>query len=96
LAKIFILYPDPWPKKRHQKNRFINPENLTRLADHATADAELHFRTDSEAYHAWTREHLAQHPRWRLVEGTEWPFERTTFFEDMMKAKRDLRAVRGS
>lgn len=94
LAKIFILYPDPWPKKRHQKNRFINAANLDRLADHAIAGATLHFRTDSEAYHAWTREHLAAHPRWQLVEGTPWPFERTTFFEDMMKAKRDLLAVR--
>jgi tRNA (guanine-N7-)-methyltransferase len=93
LAKVFILYPDPWPKKRHQKNRFINAANLDRLADHAIAGATLHFRTDSEAYHAWTREHLAAHPRWQLVEGTPWPFERTTFFEDMMKAKRDLLAV---
>lgn len=96
LAKVFILYPDPWPKKRHHKNRFINEENLTRLADHAEPGAELHFRTDSEAYHEWTREHLARHPRWKLVEGAAWPFERTTFFEDMMKAKRDLLAVRVS
>ncbi len=94
LAKIFILYPDPWPKKRHHKNRFINAENLARLAAHAPVGATLHFRTDDEAYHAWTREHLERHPQWRLVEDAPWPFERTTFFEDMMKAKRDLTAVR--
>ena len=37
LRKIFILYPDPWPKKKHHKNRFINAENLARLAAHAAA-----------------------------------------------------------
>src|SRR5690606_5921456 len=32
LARVFILYPDPWPKKRHNKRRFINPETLALLA----------------------------------------------------------------
>jgi len=92
LAKVFILYPDPWPKKRHHKNRFISDANLDRLAAHAAPGATLHFRTDDEAYHAWTREHLARHARWEIVEGAAWPFERATFFEDMMKGKRDLTA----
>jgi len=92
LAKVFILYPDPWPKKRHHKNRFINAANLDRLAAHAQPGATLHFRTDDEAYHEWTKDHLSRHPRWALVDDAPWPFERTTFFEDMMKAKRDLTA----
>lgn len=92
LAKVFILYPDPWPKKRHHKNRFISEANLDRLAAHAAPGATLHFRTDDEAYHAWTRDHLVRHPRWELVADAPWPFERTTFFEDMMKGKRDLTA----
>jgi len=94
LGKVFILYPDPWPKKKHHKNRFINPENLARLAAHATPGARLHFRTDDADYHAWTREHLAGHPAWRLVDDVPWPFERTTFFEERMKDKRDLVAER--
>jgi tRNA (guanine-N7-)-methyltransferase len=96
LGKIFILYPDPWPKKKHHKNRFINPENLARLAAHADPGARLHFRTDDADYHAWTREHLAAHPAWRLVDDVPWPFERTTFFEERMKDKRDLVAQRSS
>lgn len=94
LAKIFILYPDPWPKKRHHKNRFISDANLDRLAAHALPGATFHFRTDDEAYHLWTREHLARHPQWEIVEDAPWPFEQKTFFEDMMKAKRDLTARR--
>ena len=94
LRKIFILYPDPWPKKKHHKNRFINAENLARLAAHAGPGARLHFRTDDADYHAWTRDHLAAHPAWRLAADVPWPFERTTFFEERMKDKRDLVADR--
>ena len=94
LRKIFILYPDPWPKKKHHKNRFINAENLARLAAHAVTGARLHFRTDDADYHAWTRDHLSAHPAWRLAADVPWPFERTTFFEERMKDKRDLVADR--
>lgn len=94
LRKIFILYPDPWPKKKHHKNRFINAENLARLAAHAVPGARLHFRTDDADYQAWTHDHLAAHPAWRLLDDVPWPFERITFFEERMKDKRDLVADR--
>lgn len=88
--KIFILYPDPWPKKRHHKNRFIQSENLSRLADHAESGAQLHFRTDDENYFAWTLTELKNHPRWRILHDAPWPFETETFFEKILKAKRDV------
>lgn len=94
LRKIFILYPDPWPKKKHHKNRFINAENLARLAAHAVPGARLHFRTDDADYQAWTHDQLAAHPAWRLLDDVPWPFERITFFEERMKDKRDLVADR--
>jgi len=94
LRKIFILYPDPWPKKKHHKNRFINAENLARLAAHAAAGARLHFRTDNADYFAWTGEHLAAHPGWRVEPAAAWPFEQKTFFEERMKERRDMFADR--
>lgn len=94
LSKIFILYPDPWPKKKHHKNRFINADNLALLARRAAPGARLHFRTDDADYFEWTRAHLAAHAAWRLHEGAPWPFEQTTFFEERMKARRDLEAER--
>jgi tRNA (guanine-N7-)-methyltransferase len=94
LAKIFILYPDPWPKKKHHKNRFINAENLARLAAHAAPGARLHFRTDNADYFAWTGEHLAAHPGWRVEPAAAWPFEQKTFFEERMKERRDMFADR--
>ena len=94
LAKIFILYPDPWPKRRHHKNRFINAENLSRLADHATPNALLHFRTDDPDYYAWTVAELQKHPSWTILDQKSWPFETPTFFEELLKAKNDVIAVK--
>lgn len=94
LAKIFILYPDPWPKKKHHKNRFISAVNLDLLAARAAPGARLHFRTDDADYFAWTQEHLAAHPRWRTEPNATWPFERKTFFEERMKDRRDVFAQR--
>jgi tRNA (guanine-N7-)-methyltransferase len=94
LRKIFILYPDPWPKKKHHKNRFINAENLARLAAHAAPGTRLHFRTDNADYFAWTGEHLAAHPGWRVEPAATWPFEQKTFFEERMKERRDVFADR--
>jgi tRNA (guanine-N7-)-methyltransferase len=94
LRKIFILYPDPWPKKKHHKNRFIQASSLDLLAQRAAAGARLHFRTDDADYFEWTRTHLAEHAAWNLKTETTWPFEQTTFFEERMTAKRDLEAER--
>ncbi len=94
LRKIFILYPDPWPKKKHHKHRFIQTSSLDLLAQRAAAGTRLHFRTDDLDYFEWTRTLLAEHAAWKLKEETTWPFEQTTFFEERMTAKRDLEAER--
>ena len=94
LRKIFILYPDPWPKKKHHKHRFIQTASLDLLAQRAVAGAHLHFRTDDADYFEWTRTLLAEHAAWNLQTETTWPFEQTTFFEERMTAKRDLDAER--
>ena len=94
LGKVFILYPDPWPKKKHHKNRFINAESLSLLARRATVGTRLHFRTDDADYFAWTQEFLSAHPYWQPVPDVAWPFEQKTFFEERMKDKRDVLADR--
>jgi tRNA (guanine-N7-)-methyltransferase len=94
LSKIFILYPDPWPKKKHHKNRFIQAASLDLLAARASAGTRLHFRTDNSDYFQWTQEHLAAHPRWEVRSEAAWPFEQKTFFEERMKDRRDVFADR--
>ena len=53
LSRIDLLYPDPWPKRRHWKRRFIQDESLTRLARILKAGGELRFATDIANYAAY-------------------------------------------
>ncbi|MFQ5566197.1 MAG: tRNA (guanosine(46)-N7)-methyltransferase TrmB [Paracoccaceae bacterium] len=50
ITQVFLLYPDPWPKKRHHKRRFINPENLDQLARIMAPGAVLRLATDIADY----------------------------------------------
>ena len=53
LARIDLLYPDPWPKRRHWKRRFIQDDSLKRLARLLASGGELRFATDIAGYAAW-------------------------------------------
>jgi tRNA (guanine-N7-)-methyltransferase len=53
LARIDLLYPDPWPKRRHWKRRFIQDESLKRLADLLKTGGELRLATDIADYAAY-------------------------------------------
>jgi tRNA (guanine-N7-)-methyltransferase len=50
LARIDLLYPDPWPKRRHWKRRFVQDESLKRLARILTSAGEFRFATDIASY----------------------------------------------
>src|SRR5205085_9971448 len=54
VAAVDLLYPDPWPKRRHWKRRFITDETVSRLARILRRGAELRFVTDWADYAAWT------------------------------------------
>ena len=84
LAKIFFLFPDPWPKKRHHKNRLIQTEMLNRLAARACAGTRLHFRTDHAEYFDWSCELVDAHPQWTLLPDAPWLFERETYFQSIL------------
>lgn len=61
IGRLFLLFPDPWPKARHHKRRFISPRTLDQLARVMKDDAELRFATDDPGYLAWTLEHFDRH-----------------------------------
>lgn len=67
VARAYILFPDPWPRKRHHKRRFISPENLDVLARIMPPDSELHFASDSADYCQWTLTHMQNHPGFSQV-----------------------------
>jgi tRNA (guanine-N7-)-methyltransferase len=64
--RAFLLFPDPWPKKRHAERRFIAPANLDSLARILKASAELRFATDDPGYLQWTLERIPTHRAFRL------------------------------
>lgn len=94
LESLFMLFPDPWPKKRHFKNRMIQPSLLSMLAQRCASGTPFHYRTDHEGYFQWTREHLNEHPDWVIHESAPWPFEHKTFFEEVTGKHQSLIAQR--
>ena len=54
LARIDLIHPDPWPKRRHWKRRFVQDEMIARLARILRPGAEFRFVTDIADYAAWT------------------------------------------
>jgi tRNA (guanine-N7-)-methyltransferase len=60
LARVDLLYPDPWPKRRHWKRRFVQERTVAELARILQAGGELRFATDVPDYAAWTLRHLTR------------------------------------
>ncbi|WP_421725454.1 tRNA (guanosine(46)-N7)-methyltransferase TrmB [Bauldia sp.] len=58
IAGVDLFYPDPWPKRRHWKRRFVKPENLDRVARVLIHGGRFRFASDSSAYVTWTLRHL--------------------------------------
>jgi tRNA (guanine-N7-)-methyltransferase len=92
LSRAFILFPDPWPKTRHHKRRFVERATLDVLARLMKPGAELRLATDDPSYLPWMVEHacthsafdwLAERPAdWRSRPG-DWP---PTRYEQKMLA----------
>ncbi len=74
LDRVYILFPDPWPKARHHKRRLIQPEFLGELARVMKPGAELRFATDWANYAAWTLEHVTRDARfkWLAESAADW------------------------
>lgn len=62
LDRVFLLFPDPWPKPRHAKRRFTCPENLAVLARLMKDGAELRVASDDMTYIRFTLEMATRHP----------------------------------
>lgn len=54
VSKLFLLHPDPWPKRRHAKRRFINNGNLDEIARVLKPGGEFRVGTDDPTYREWT------------------------------------------
>jgi len=60
LDRIDLIHPDPWPKRRHWKRRFVQDETVAAMARVLKPGAEFRFVCDIDDYVAWTLKHLAR------------------------------------
>jgi len=80
LTAIDLLYPDPWPKKRHFKRRFVSDENLDRIARALVPGGMFRVASDIESYVDWTLLHVTKRKDlvWTARRADDWrlPFPR--------------------
>ena len=74
IGRFFILFPDPWPKTRHRKRRFIQNDTLDAIARILKPGAELRFATDDPGYLGYALERLMAHLalRWTAEVPSDW------------------------
>lgn len=84
IGKIFIFFPDPWPKERHHKRRLMQHEFLDYIRQFANAGAKLYFRTDYREYFDWTAEIINENSNWKITEETELPLEEVSQFQRIL------------
>ena len=90
-SRVFILYPDPWPKRRHNKRRIVSEPMVTALARVLHPGGEVRFATDIDDYAGWTLQRFLASPwfRWAPSAAVDWrrpwPQWRPTRYE--IKAK---------
>ena len=95
LERIDLLYPDPWPKRRHWKRRFVQDATVAMMARVLQRGGVFRFATDIADYAAWTLERLARSPAfaWTAERAADWrdpwPGYRPTRYE--AKARREGR-----
>lgn len=74
ISRAFLLFPDPWPKLRHAKRRFVGRSNLDRLARVMRPGAELRMATDDPGQLRWMLEQTLAHPafEWLAAGPADW------------------------
>lgn len=102
IGRCFVMFPDPWPKKRHAARRFIGPGNLPALARIMKTGGELRIASDDPLLQDWMEEHLAREPGFAAAPDTEkglhparpadWPVTR---YEQKALAKKKYANWRG-
>jgi tRNA (guanine-N7-)-methyltransferase len=96
LAGVDLIYPDPWPKRRHWKRRFVQDDSVAAVARILQPDGEFRFATDIADYAAWTLVRFMRSPDfvWTAEQASDWrqPWPGFSGTRYEAKAKREGRA----
>jgi tRNA (guanine-N7-)-methyltransferase len=97
LRRIDLIHPDPWPKRRHWKRRFVQDATIANMANALKCGGEFRFVSDVSDYCAWTLAHLARSPDfiWTAERASDWrqPWEGYTMTRYGRKAEREGRVA---
>ncbi len=95
LVRIDLIHPDPWPKRRHWKRRFVQDSSVDAMARVLKPDGEFRFVCDIDDYVAWTLAHLLRSPDfvWLAERAADWrlPWPGYTMTRYGVKAEREGR-----
>lgn len=95
LARTDLIHPDPWPKRRHWKRRFVQDLTVAAMARVLEPGGEFRFVSDIDDYCAWTLAHLARAPEfvWTAERAADWkqPWAGYTMTRYGRKAEREGR-----
>ena len=83
LAAITLRYPDPWPKRRHQRNRILNRDFAEDAARAVEKGGLFKLTTDDLEYFEWSGKEMAQCPTWALEPTWTGSNEPTSEFEEL-------------
>ena len=74
IGGVDLLFPDPWPKRRHHKRRFVTPTNLDGLARVLLDRGTFRFASDHAEYARWALWHVLRHPAfgWTAQSAADW------------------------
>ena len=96
IDQIDLLYPDPWPKKKHWKRRFVSQVNLERFHRVLKPGGLFCFASDIDTYLNWTLQHCSRHGgfQWNARNAADWrtPYSGWPGTRYEAKAKREGRA----
>jgi tRNA (guanine-N7-)-methyltransferase len=95
LKRIDLIHPDPWPKRRHWKRRFVQDATVAAMARALEPEGEFRFVSDIDDYSAWTLAHLSRSPdfAWTAERAVDWlkPWDDYTMTRYGAKAEREGR-----
>jgi tRNA (guanine-N7-)-methyltransferase len=95
LVRIDLIHPDPWPKRRHWKRRFVQDATVAAMARILKTSGEFRFVSDIDDYCAWTLAHLVRSPdfEWMAERAADWqlPWPDYTMTRYGRKAEREGR-----
>jgi len=93
IENTYIMYPDPWPKFKHNKRRLIQLPFLKLLASKTSQSGKLFFMTDHQGYFDWSKDMINESDFWKLS-NEPWPHDDTSYFREILPENQFFSAVR--